>query len=194
MKRHVYPMGLLMRRSALLLAWGLPTSAALALPSRATLPHLLLAVAPTVQITGRVTGADGTGLPGVTVLVKNTITGTSTDVEGRYTLDVPAGATLIFSSVGFVRREIVVGTSTTIDVSLTDDQQALNEVVVVGYGTQERQDVTGSVASVSGRDIASQPVADPTQALQGRAPGAPEFWVTVTPAARPCKAWVGSAT
>ena len=176
MKQKFYPLGWLLRRSTLLLACGLPASAALATPSAAhLLTRIPLRLAPATPITGRVTGPDGSGLPGVTVLVKGTSTGTATDVDGNFTLDAPEGSTLVFSSVGFLRREVPVGSNTTFAVRLDNDTQALNEVVVVGYGTQERADVTGAISSVSGKDIASQPVADPTQALQGRAAG-----VTVT--------------
>ena len=125
-----------------------------------------------LPVTGRVTGPDGTGLPGVTVLVKGTTTGTQTSVDGSFSLTVPdANATLVFSSVGFVRQEVPVGSTTTFAVKLVEDQQALNEVVVVGYGTQTRQDLTTSVASVGAAAIGRQPVAGFDQALQGQAPG-----------------------
>ena len=125
-----------------------------------------------VTVSGRVTGANGDGLPGVTVLVKGTTTGTSTGADGSFSLSVPENSVLVFSSVGFVRQEVpVTGAATSLAIRMTDDTQSLKEVVVVGYGTQERQSVTGAVSSVSGRDIASQPVADPAQAIQGRAAG-----------------------
>ena len=126
----------------------------------------------TVPVSGRVTQPNGEGLPGVTVLVKGTTIGTNTDAGGNFTLNVPEGGTLVFSNVGYTRQEIAItGATSSLAVALKEDAQALNEVVVVGYGTQERQSVTGAVASVSGRDIASQPVADPAQAIQGRAAG-----------------------
>ena len=125
-----------------------------------------------VTVSGRVTAANGDGLPGVTVLVKGTATGTSTGADGSFSLNVPEKSVLVFSSVGFVRQEVpVVGATTSLAIRMVDDTQSLKEVVVVGYGTQERQSVTGAVASVSGRDIASQPVADAAQAIQGRAAG-----------------------
>ena len=125
-----------------------------------------------VTVSGRVTGANGDGLPGVTILVKGTTTGTSTGADGSFSLSVPENSVLVFSSVGFVRQEVpVTGAATSLAIRMTDDTQSLKEVVVVGYGTQERQSVTGAVSSVSGRDIASQPVADPAQAIQGRAAG-----------------------
>ncbi len=125
-----------------------------------------------VPVSGRVTQANGEGLPGVTVVVRGTTIGTNTDAEGRFSLDVPEGSTLVFSNVGYAKQEVAVtGATSSIAVLLKEDQQALSEVVVVGYGTQERQSVTGAVASVSGRDIAAQPVADAAQAIQGRAAG-----------------------
>jgi TonB-linked SusC/RagA family outer membrane protein len=129
-----------------------------------------------VPVSGRVTDSKGEGIPGVTVLVRGTTIGTSTDASGAYTLSVPEGSTLIFSSVGFTTQEIpVTGANSSLAVSLKESAKDLGEVVVVGYGTQERQSVTGAVASVSGRQIASQPVSDAAQAIQGRAAG-----VTVT--------------
>ncbi|MGI4820381.1 MAG: TonB-dependent receptor [Janthinobacterium lividum] len=129
-----------------------------------------------VPVSGRVTDSKGEGIPGVTVLVRGTTIGTSTDASGAYTLSVPEGSTLIFSSVGFTTQEIpVTGANSSLAVSLKESAKDLGEVVVVGYGTQERQSVTGAVASVSGRQIAAQPVSDASQAIQGRAAG-----VTVT--------------
>ncbi|GAC1372306.1 MAG: TonB-dependent receptor [Hymenobacter sp.] len=125
-----------------------------------------------VTVSGRVTQANGEGLPGVTVLVKGTSSGTSTGPDGSFSLSVPENSVLVFSFVGFVRQEVpVAGATTGLAIRLVDDTQALKEVVVVGYGTQERQSVTGAVASVSGREVASQPVADAAQAIQGRAAG-----------------------
>ncbi|UOQ67178.1 carboxypeptidase-like regulatory domain-containing protein [Hymenobacter volaticus] len=125
-----------------------------------------------VRVSGRVLTATGEGLPGVTVVVKGSSVGTSTDGTGAYSLDVPEGGTLVFSYVGYIRKEVpVTGATTSLDVTLSEDKQSLKEVVVVGYGTQERASVTGAVASVSGREIAAQPVADASQAIQGRAAG-----------------------
>jgi TonB-linked SusC/RagA family outer membrane protein len=122
-------------------------------------------------VTGRVTNAAGEGLPGVTVLVKGTTIGTASDVNGNFSLSVPEGSTLVFSSVGFMRQEVAVGSNTTFTIQLKDDTQALKEVVVVGYGTQSRQELTTSVSSVGAAAIARQPVAGFDQALQGQAPG-----------------------
>jgi TonB-linked SusC/RagA family outer membrane protein len=127
--------------------------------------------AQTRSISGRVVGSDGAGLPGVTVLVKGTSLGTATDVDGRYTLPVPASAnTLVFSFVGYDTREAKIGDGPT-NITLTSNPTSLDEAVVVGYGTQSRRDLTGNVATIAGKEIASLPVQSFDQALQGRAPG-----------------------
>ena len=123
-------------------------------------------------ITGRVTGTDGTGLPGVTVLVKGGSRGTTTDVEGNYSLAVPATAErLVFSFVGYVSQERPIDGNSTVSVTLTSST-GLDEVVVVGYGvTQSRSEATGTIATVEGKTIANLPVQSFDQALQGRAAG-----------------------
>ena len=166
-------MHLLSQRAMLLATLGLPLALVPAAGARATvLPAAHRRPAATVPVSGRVTQASGEGLPGVTVLVRGTTTGTNTDADGRFTIEVPEGGVLVFSNVGYARQEVpITGATSNLAISLKEDQQALSEVVVVGYGTQERQSVTGAVSSVSGRDIATQPVADPAQAIQGRAAG-----------------------
>jgi TonB-linked SusC/RagA family outer membrane protein len=131
------------------------------------------AVAPqNVPVSGRVTDATGEALPGVTVLVKGTTTGTSTGADGSFSLSVPENSTLVFSSIGYKNQELAItGATSTIAIRMSDDQQSLNEVVVVGYGTQTRQDLSTSVASVGSAALARQPVAGFDQALQGQAPG-----------------------
>jgi TonB-linked SusC/RagA family outer membrane protein len=171
MKRNIYLIALV-RRSAVLLACGIP-AVALATPAMAT-TRIARPVAD-VPVSGRVTGPDGSGLPGVTVLVRGTTLGTSTNADGAFSLTAPEGSTLVFSFVGYTTQTATVAASGPISISLKEDTQKLNEVVVVGYGTQQRGSVTGAVSSVSSREIASQPVADATQAIQGRAAG-----VTVT--------------
>ena len=123
-------------------------------------------------VSGAVVGSDGVSIPGVTVIVKGGTQGSSTDVEGKYSVSVPAASsTLVFSFVGYDNKEVVVGTKSTINVTLAVNPTGLDEVVVVGYGTQLRRDLTGNVASISGKEIASAPVQSFDQALQGRAPG-----------------------
>ena len=138
----------------------------------ATTPTTTAAAPQNVSVSGRVTDSKGEPLPGVTVLVKGTTIGTSTGADGSFSLSVPENSTLVFSSVGFKNQEIpVTGATSSLTVRLSDDQQALNEVVVVGYGTQTRQDLSTSVASVGGAALARQPVAGFDQALQGQVPG-----------------------
>jgi len=124
-------------------------------------------------VSGRVTDAEaGTGLPGVTILLKGTTTAAPTDVEGNYSITVPDGTgTLVFSYIGYQPQEVPVNNRSTIDVGLGTDAEALEEVVVVGYGVQRAEAVTGSVASISGEELLEVPSGNITQALQGRLPG-----------------------
>jgi TonB-dependent starch-binding outer membrane protein SusC len=125
-----------------------------------------------VTISGKVTDNAGVGLPGVTVLLKGTSTAAPTDVEGNYSLKVPsATGTLVFSYIGYLPQEVAINNRTSIDVKLQSDQQTLGEVVVVGYGTQREEAVTGSVASIKGDVLREVPSANISQALQGRLPG-----------------------
>lgn len=125
------------------------------------------------RITGTVTSAeDESGLPGVNVIVKGTSTGTVTDVDGNYSLSVPGPeSVLVFSSVGFVQEEVAVGSQTIINLVMNADITALDEIVVVGYGTMKKSDLTGSLTSVSSKDYDVQPITRIDQALQGRAAG-----------------------
>ena len=126
-----------------------------------------------VTVTGSVTSSDdGIELIGVNVFVKGTTTGTITDVNGNYSLEVTGGdAILVFSYVGYVVQEVAVGNQTTINIVLEVDVAALEEVVVVGYGTIMKSDVTGSLASVSSENFEMQPLTRLDQALKGRAAG-----------------------
>ncbi|MEM9338254.1 MAG: TonB-dependent receptor [Bacteroidota bacterium] len=121
-------------------------------------------------ITGRVTEANE-GLPGVSVLIKNTNNGTITDLDGNFRLEAKPSDVLIFSFIGFASQEIAVGTQSVIDVSLEQDVTALDEVVVVGYGTQKKSDLTGAVGTVDGDEISKYVSANATQLLQGRVAG-----------------------
>jgi TonB-linked SusC/RagA family outer membrane protein len=124
-------------------------------------------------ISGKVTSADdGSPLPGVNVVVKGTSAGTATGTDGTYKLQVPANVDiLVFSFVGFLNQEVQIGNRSVIDVVMQADQKLLTEVVVVGYGTQNKKELTGSVASVGSKDIANLPLLGVDQALQGRAAG-----------------------
>ncbi|MBF9222921.1 SusC/RagA family TonB-linked outer membrane protein [Hymenobacter ruricola] len=173
MKRLVY-LNTLLHRSAVVLACGLPV---LAHSAPVAAAHPLVRPAAEVPVSGRVTGPDGTGLPGVTVLVRGTSVGTSTNADGAFSLTAPEGSTLVFSFIGYTTQTVVVtaANASAVSVSLKEDAQKLNEVVVVGYGTQERGSVTGAISSVGSADIVRQPVPDVTQAIQGKVSG-----VTIT--------------
>lgn len=125
-----------------------------------------------ITVTGRVTGTGDEGpLPGVNVVVKGTTTGTSTDADGRYTISVPENATLVFSFIGYTSQEIPVASQTVIDVVLASDIQQLDEIVVVGYGTQKRVTLTGSVANVKGAELTQTKNENPQNMLTGRVAG-----------------------
>ncbi|WP_425638334.1 SusC/RagA family TonB-linked outer membrane protein [Algoriphagus yeomjeoni] len=123
------------------------------------------------QISGTVYDETGQPLPGATILVKGTTTGTTTDLDGKYSISSPANGTLVFSFIGYTATEIVVGNQTVIDVNLTPDLSDLEEVVVVGYGTAKKSQLTGAISSVGSKEIAELPITDARQALQGRAAG-----------------------
>lgn len=124
-------------------------------------------------ISGKVTAAeDGSPLPGVNVLVQGTSKGTSTDVDGNYSIQLsPQENTLVFTFVGYKPTTIQVDGRSTIDVGLEGDVTALDEIVLVGYGTQREKDLTSAISTVKAEDIAKTPTGQPMQALQGKVPG-----------------------
>ncbi len=122
------------------------------------------------QITGTITSADGV-LPGATIVLKGTKTGVVSDPKGTFKIAVPANATLVISIVGYQTQELVVGAASNYEINLAATVSALNEVVVLGYGTSKRKDVTGSVSSVTAEQVAKVPVTSLDQALQGRSSG-----------------------
>jgi TonB-dependent starch-binding outer membrane protein SusC len=126
------------------------------------------------SVSGQVTDEQGVGMPGVTIVIENTTLGTSTDLNGYYQIDLPPDIeepVLVFTFIGFERLARAVGTDSQIDVVMTEEVQALDEVVFVGYGVQRRVDLTGSVSNVDSERIRSVPVPGVDQALQGRAAG-----------------------
>jgi TonB-dependent starch-binding outer membrane protein SusC len=124
------------------------------------------------MVSGVVTDAETNQLlPGVSIVVKGSAAGTTSDVNGQYQLNVPDGATLVFSYVGYISQEVVIANQNKVDIALRVDAKSLNEVVVVGYGTQTRGDVTSAVATVKGQEIQNVPVPSPIALLQGRAAG-----------------------
>jgi len=123
------------------------------------------------QVTGKVKDATGTGMPGVSIAVKGTQRGANTDVDGNYKIAVPENATLVLSYVGYTTQEIAVGNRSVIDVTLAEDNKVLNEVVVVGYGVQQKRDITGSVSALKTSDFNPGVVPSADQLMQGRASG-----------------------
>ena len=136
------------------------------------------------RVTGRVTASDNEqALPGVSISIKGSTRGTTTDAEGRYALNIPDGnVTLVFSFVGYLPQEAEVGNRSTLDLVLNPDTRALNEVVVVGYGTTQQRDLTSSIVSLKAKDLQNQPVASPDALLQGKAAGVQVVQNSGTPA------------
>jgi TonB-linked SusC/RagA family outer membrane protein len=130
-----------------------------------------VAMAQGITIKGEVKDQQGLPLPGVSVKVKGSNQGVVTNQTGGYVLSAPADATLVFSFIGYKTIEEVVNNRTAVSIKLSDDNQQLNEVVVVGYGTQTKKDLTTAVVSISSKDIQNQPITNPLQALQGKAAG-----------------------
>ena len=122
------------------------------------------------KVTGRVTDRNGSPIPGVTVTIKNTNNATVTATDGTYSINVPANSVLVFSSVGYQNIELAA-TSGTVDASLTVGNNSLSEVVVVGYGTRSKRDVTGSISRVNAAEITGTPATSFESAIQGRAAG-----------------------
>lgn len=129
------------------------------------------------QLTGRVIDDKGEGLPGVNIQIRNTTRGVTTDVNGNYRLTVPdeASTVLVFSFIGYATQEVTVGARSVINITLATDDKTLSEVVVVGYGTQRKRDITGAVASVTETTLKEVPAPNLVNQLKGRAAG-----VTIT--------------
>lgn len=142
------------------------------------IPHLSASDRLDIQVVnqdGKVSGVvkDATGMPliGVAVQVKGTTLGTVTDMDGRFTLDVPKEGTLVFSYIGMKPEEVAIAGKKTFTVVLREDAEALDEVVVIGYGTVKKSNLSGAVSSVSSKDLQKLPASNLSQALQGNAPG-----------------------
>ncbi|RZK59078.1 MAG: hypothetical protein EOO59_07925 [Hymenobacter sp.] len=137
----------------------------------------------------------GETLPGVTVLVKGTSQGTTSGPDGTYSLSVPAGSTtLVFSSIGYLAQELPVSEAGTKDINLKADTQQLNDVVVVGYGTVQKSDLTGSVATIKGSDLNKVPASSVDQLLQGKAAGLQVIVPSGEPGASPILRIRGSSS
>ncbi len=142
------------------------------LVSLAFLLPLSLWAQTTVTVSGKVTDpSDGSPLPGVNVVIKGSSNGTTTDANGIYSLTASAVDVLFFSFVGYKQQEIAIGNRTTIDIQLENEVTQLHDVIVVGYGTQEKKDITGSIASINNKDFANQPTTNIAGNLQGKLAG-----------------------
>ncbi|MEY4986929.1 MAG: hypothetical protein RL567_708 [Bacteroidota bacterium] len=123
-------------------------------------------------VTGRVTASDdGSGIPGASISIKGTSKGISSDADGNYKITVSGSSVLTFSSVGFNSQDVTVGNKSQINVALATDTKALTEVVVVGYGTQKKSQLTGAISSVTSKQITEMPITNLGQAMQGRVAG-----------------------
>ena len=124
------------------------------------------------KVTGKVVDAQGLALPGVSIVVKGTTTGTVSSAEGDYALNVPnPNATLVYSYIGFTSQEIALNGRSSVNLTLASDDKMLSEVVVVGYGEQKKETVTGSVASVKGSELIKSPAVNLSNSIAGRMPG-----------------------
>lgn len=126
---------------------------------------------PPVKVTGRVVGADGAPVAGASVVVKGSKNGTAADADGRFTLTVADDAVLVVSAIGYVTQEVAVGGRSEINLTLQVVANNLNEVVVIGYGTASKRDLTGSIVKVDGKEIADKPNVNPVSSLQGKVAG-----------------------
>ena len=144
-----------------------------ALSAQANLKALATVKPADITVKGRVTDTEkGEPIPGASVVLKNTTKGTTTDANGAYSLAVPNGnAVLVFSFVGYERQEITVGNRSEVDVNLIADDKSLNEVVVVGFGTQKKINATGAISSIGTKELIQSPVANVSNSLVGRLPG-----------------------
>jgi TonB-linked SusC/RagA family outer membrane protein len=123
------------------------------------------------RITGKIYDESGTTLPGVSITVQGTLRGTTTDTDGNYSIEVNPTEVIVFSMVGMVSQSILVGSQTMINVTLLPETTSLNEIVVIGYGTQRAKDLTAPVMTVKGESLARQVSSNAMQALQGKASG-----------------------
>ena len=156
------------------------------------LSGLSFAFAQNINVKGTVTDNTGAALPGVTVKVKGATTGTVTDVNGHYAISVASNGSLLFSYVGYATKEVAVANQSTVNASLSANSTGLDEVIVVGYGTQKKAVVTGAIASVSAADLQDQQITRIDDALQGRAAGVFVVQSSGAPGAGPSIAIRGS--
>ena len=124
------------------------------------------------DVTGKIFDVmDRTTLPGATVVIKGTTTGTSTDIDGQYSINVEPNTTLVFSYVGYMSQEIVVSPGTTVNVAMESESMGMEEVLVIGYGTQKKDDATGAVTSISSKDFNQGQITSTTSLIAGKVAG-----------------------
>ena len=138
-----------------------------------------------VTISGQVVDDQNEPMIAVGVVEKGTTNGVITDLDGNYSLTVPAGATVVFSSVGYVTQEVVVTSTSTVNIKLETDNLMIEETVVVGYGVQKKSDVTGAISQVKAEDIANRTITSPEAALQGKTAGVQAYASSARPGATP---------
>ena len=138
-----------------------------------------------VTVSGQVVDDQNEPLIAVGVVQQGTTNGVITDLDGKYSITVPAGATIVFSSVGYVTQEIVANTSSTVNIVLATDNLMIEETVVVGYGVQKKSDVTGAISQVKAEDIANRTITSPEAALQGKTAGVQAYASSARPGATP---------
>lgn len=131
----------------------------------------LISYAQDLQVSGKVTSVEGEALPGVNIMIKGTTTGAITDIDGNYNMNIPDGSSLIFSYVGYKTQEVLVGNQSVIDIALEADISSLDEIIVVGYGTVKKKDLTGAVSQVDASQIAHQSPNSVTDVLRANVPG-----------------------
>lgn len=124
-----------------------------------------------VIITGTVLDDQGESLPGVSILIEGTTNGTVTDLDGQFSIDAPEGAVLVFSFIGFETQRVTVGSQTQLEITLRSDLKQLGEIIVVGYGEQRKETITGSVVTVKGDELVKSPAMNLTNSIAGRMPG-----------------------
>lgn len=147
------------------------TSAALPGRSNAESSAIVNEVLQSSVVKGVVKDSNGEPLLGVNVLVKGTTIGAVTDIDGNFSFEAPAGCTLVISYIGFESQEVKVKGNAPLNIILKEDSEALDEVVVIGYGTQKKVNLTGAVSAVTGEEIAKRPVSNTSTMLQGQMPG-----------------------
>ena len=136
-----------------------------------------------IRITGKVTGANGEPLPGVSVLVKGSARGANTDNSGSYTLTVPDDAVLVVSYIGYENKEVKVNKESVVNIQLQPSNKVLDQIVVIGYGTIKQKDVTGAISTIGVKDVSERPIINTAEVLTAKAPGVQVFQPSGQPGA-----------